>query len=469
MSERILTNLQSGMKMGFDYSVDKHVEKRTATVTWSLTPYKYYDPHGDPRDATYHLLQTNSDFLEIRYKHNGESRTITRNPDRSYTSGGRTIYNGYADHNSYLDEHYDNEVFHDYNGNWTGIERYVKVLGTKWASGEFTVDYDGSGDASFHLEGKFDCYSPTNQSPMRFNETVKLPSIPRIYTITYNANGGTNSGDKTQKKYENKSIELFHGTNFSRTYFRLTSWDTKVNGNGTTYKLGGTYSKDASDTLYAQWQRKTCTITYRPNGGKITSKSGDNTQTKQAGIDISLWQGTYFDKTGYALYGWNTKAKPGGNTAGRAYKLGATYSGNDDVTLYAQWKPKQYTVTLIDYFTGKEYNSFKATYDSKLTADQLKIMNGYKQAGYELLGWSKTKVDRYATTPTQAELSKHRFNQEGVFKETSNIRLYPILKFMSTVYVRVGEEWKLAIPYVRVGEEWKQAIAYVRVGDEWKL
>ena len=464
MSERELTNLQSGMKMGFDYSVDKNINSRTATVTWSITPYAYSDHSGDPRNATYHLLTGYSDFLKITYKHNGETRTISRTPERSFSWNGHTVYCGYADHNSYLDDKYNDKIFHDYNGNWTGIERYVKVLGTKWASGEFTVDYGSDGEASFHLEGKFDCYSPTNQSPMRFDRKITLPSIPRVYTITYNANGGTNSGDKTQTKLENKSIELFHGTNFSRQYFKLASWDTAASGSGTTYKLGGTYAKNASDTLYAQWDRITYTVTYKPNGGK---NSGDGDQTKKAGIDLTLFAGGNFSKKGYHLkdYAWDTKA----DGSGDSYRKSGTYKGNHDLTLYAQWAPNTYTVTLLDYFTGKKYKSFTATYDSKLTAAQLEIMNGYEQAGYELLGWSKTKLDRYTTTPSKTELNKYRFNQEGVFKETSDIKLYPILKFRSTVYVRVGDQWKLAVPYVRVGEEWKQAIAYVRVGDEWKL
>lgn len=37
------------------------------------------------------------------------------------------------------------------------------------------------------------------------------------------------------------------------------------------------------------------------------------------------------------------------------------------------------------------------------------------------------------------------------------------------VRIRVGTEWKMAIPYVRVGSSWKQAIPYVRVGDKWKI
>lgn len=465
-SDRVLSNLRAGKKMGFDYTVIEHVNERYATVKWSLTPYKYHDPSGDPNDATYHLLQ-GTNVLRITYIKNGKRHEVERELSPSYSHDGRTVHRGYTDHNSWLDTNKHNAEWFDTNGNWTGIRRWLKVLGSDFMSGEFHVDYDETGHASFYLYGRFNCYSASSsQDVMKFDTRVHLKAVLKAYKITYNANGGTNSGDNTQTKYEDKPAELFYGTNFSKNHFRISGWNTSANGNGTAYKLGGTYTRNASDTLYAQWKRKTYTITYNANGGKC---SGDNKQTKQDGIDATLFKGVNFSRTGYTLYGWNTKAKPGGNTAGRAFKLGATYSGNNDITLYAQWKPRKYNVTLKDRFTNKKISSFKATYDSKLTSAQLKILNSYTQAGYEVLGWSKVKVPIFSSKPTEAELSKYKFRQNAVFKETSDIVLYPILKYMSTIYVRVKGEWKLAVPYVRVKGQWKPAIAYVRVKGQWRL
>ncbi len=35
-------------------------------------------------------------------------------------------------------------------------------------------------------------------------------------------------------------------------------------------------------------------------------------------------------------------------------------------------------------------------------------------------------------------------------------------------HIRVGGEWKLAVPHVRVGGEWKLATPHVRTGGVWK-
>ena len=462
-SDRVLSNLRAGKKMGFDYTVIEHVNERYATVKWSLSPYRHYDPAGDPNDATYHLLH-GTNVLRITYTRNGKKHEIERELSPTYSHNGNTIHRGYTDRGSWLDVNKGGDEWFDTNGNWTGIRRWLKVLGSDFMSGEFHVDYDETGNASFYLYGRFNCYSASSsQDVMKFDERIHLRTVIKTYTITYNANGGTNSGDKNQSKPENTNIQLFYGTNFSRKLFDLKSWNTTSNGNGTSYKLGGTYSKNASDTLYAQWSRKKYTVTYKPNGGKNT---GDNDQTKYAGIDLSLFKGTNFSKKGYKLKNWNKQSNGGGTPV---FNLGGTYTGNHDITLYAQWEPCTYKVTLKDYSTNKNYATFNATYDSKLTSAQLKTMNNYKCAGYELLGWSKTKLNPFAKTPTDAELSKYRFQQNAVFKETSNIILYPILKYISTVYVRVNGEWKLAVPYVRVNGEWKSAIAYVRVDGKWKL
>lgn len=77
-------------------------------------------------------------------------------------------------------------------------------------------------------------------------------------------------------------------------------------------------------------------ITYNVNGGSGSVASQD----KRTGINLTL-ASSGFTRTGYTLDGWATSA--GGD---KAYDLGATYTGNAALSLYAHWT--QNTATLTD-------------------------------------------------------------------------------------------------------------------------
>ena len=78
--------------------------------------------------------------------------------------------------------------------------------------------------------------------------------------------------------------------------------------------------EDATDAVY--------TISYNTNGGS----GAPSAQTKDGGIDLTL-SGVAPSRTGYVFKGWNTEA----NGSGTSYESGATFTGNADTTLYAQW------------------------------------------------------------------------------------------------------------------------------------
>lgn len=76
------------------------------------------------------------------------------------------------------------------------------------------------------------------------------------FTITYNRNGG-NGTIASQTKYHGTGnpITLSAGTGFSRTGWYVSSWNTAVDGKGTSYPISSTYTANASQTLYAVWTR----------------------------------------------------------------------------------------------------------------------------------------------------------------------------------------------------------------------
>lgn len=71
------------------------------------------------------------------------------------------------------------------------------------------------------------------------------------------------------------------------------------------------------------------TVTYNNNGGTGTIAS----QQKIHGTALTLSDGTGFTKSGSTLSKWNTQA----DGQGTDYALGASYTAEADVTLYAVW------------------------------------------------------------------------------------------------------------------------------------
>lgn len=98
-----------------------------------------------------------------------------------------------------------------------------------------------------------------------------------------------------------------------------------VTANGNTVK--GTSSGSIVVTLSSLTSYN---ITYNVNGGSGTAPES---QKKYYGRDLILSNGSGLSKTNYSLTGWNTNT---GGT-GTHYNLGATYSSNSTLSLYAEW------------------------------------------------------------------------------------------------------------------------------------
>jgi len=88
---------------------------------------------------------------------------------------------------------------------------------------------------------------------------------------------------------------------------------------------GGTLSNSCP---YGSSSLVTYTVTYSANSG--SGAPAAQTKTHDVSLTLSSVQPT---RTGYTFAGWNTAAGGGGT----AYAVGASYTANASVTLYAQW------------------------------------------------------------------------------------------------------------------------------------
>ena len=100
------------------------------------------------------------------------------------------------------------------------------------------------------------------------------------YTINYNANGGSGA-PSAQTKYYAVDLTL-SSTKPTRSGFKFLGWSTSSSATSASYQSGGTYTTNASATLYAVWQAETTLATYVTNLYNNGSKTAVTTAGGEA-------------------------------------------------------------------------------------------------------------------------------------------------------------------------------------------
>ena len=158
--------------------------------------------------------------------------------------------------------------------------------------------------------------------------TVSVPAKPS-YAVSYNANGGSGA-PSGQTKWYGETLTLQSGTP-TRTNYVFKNWTTNQDGSGTSYNPSGSYTANSGATLYAQWYPP-YTVTYKSN---LMAGGADVSQVKVYNASVSLKGQEAFPREGFRIKEWNTSA----NGTGTTYAIGATYTTNADLVLYAIWVP----------------------------------------------------------------------------------------------------------------------------------
>lgn len=111
-------------------------------------------------------------------------------------------------------------------------------------------------------------YTPTASTTLHAHWSII------VYTVSYNANGGSGA-PASQSKNHGTSITL-SSTQPTRSGYTFLGWSTNSTGTGTAYAPGGTYSTNASVTLYAVWAgvQVTSLTAYRSNSSGTRSDAG---------------------------------------------------------------------------------------------------------------------------------------------------------------------------------------------------
>ncbi|MBO5846726.1 MAG: InlB B-repeat-containing protein, partial [Bacteroidales bacterium] len=158
------------------------------------------------------------------------------------------------------------------------------------------------------------------------------PVLPQYCLVNFDANGG--EGIMHPQQFSKGALIPLTEVRFTKQASVFSSWNTKADGSGTSYKDKASIITDKSFTIYAQWM-PCYTITFDANGGEGTMDS----LTIVSGTKKPLPANT-FTRSGYVFAGWNTA--PDGS--GTAYKEFSEIAPTANITLYAQWTPC-YTIT----------------------------------------------------------------------------------------------------------------------------
>ena len=240
------------------------------------------------------------------------------------------------------------------------------------------------------------------------NASVTLYAVwrykPATYTVTFDANGGTNAPSSQTKTY---GVALTLTTAIpTRANYRFAGWSKDRNATSASYTAGGSYTDNAGVTLYAVWvySPESYTVRYDANGGSGAPAS----QSKTYGVPLTL-STVKPTRVGYEFLGWATSK----SATASEYAPGERYTDEASVTFYAVWRyvPKTYTV------------SYDANGGSNAPGTQTKTENVAltlastipAREGYTFRGW--------ATSPTATTAD---YQPGGNYTANAAVTLYAV-------------------------------------------
>ena len=222
------------------------------------------------------------------------------------------------------------------------------------------------------------------------------------YSVTYNANGGTNA----PMAVENISGEYTITTEKpQRADFEFTGWSKDSKATTAEYSGGETITLTENVTLYAVWSKGTYTVTVKTSiegAGTVTGNA-----SKPDGVEVFV---TTNPNPGYAFKNWTVMS--GGVNLKNATALSTSFTmPKNSVEIVANYEVQDYTVK-FNANRGTGAPSAKVVkYGEKIEIPTTKPT----RAGYDFKGWA-LKQDANSAT--------HQENQEYIV--TQSVTFYAV-------------------------------------------
>ena len=314
------------------------------------------------------------------------------------------------------------------------------TITAQWTVNQYTITYDLDGGTA---EGNPDTYTVetdafTLKNPTRpgytftgwsgtgltgeDNLTVTIPKGStgnrsytahwslNTYSITYDLNGGTASGNPTSYTVESATITLNQPT---KTGYTFTGWSGTdlVGEDNLTVTIPAGSTGDRSYT--AHWSLNTYSITYDLNGGTVSGNPDFYTVESAA---ITLNQPT---RIGYTFTGWSGTNLTGEDNLTVTIPTGSI--GNRSYT--AHWSLNTYSIT-YDLDGGTAFGNP----DSYTVESAAITLNEPTKAGYVFTGWSGTDLvgeDNLTVTIPAGSIGDRRYTAHWEFDPTIIAALNP--------------------------------------------
>ena len=357
-----------------------------------------------------------------------------------------------------------NIISYNANGGTNAPEAQVKTHGETLKLSDNIPERQGYAFMGWATSDNTNIVAYSSGADYLTDEDVVLYAVwKEEYTISYNANGGSNAPD-SQIKLNGNDLTISDIIP-TRNGYDFLGWSETQNATTADYQAGGTYTKEGNTVLYAVWQPHTYTITYNANGGS----GAPNSQIKTHDISLTL-SNTQPTRNGYSFVGWAESS----TATNIDYTAGAEYTKEGNAILYAVWR-EIYTVNY-------DANGGSGAPESQIKTKNVTLILSSTEPtreGYKFEGWATEKnvkrvdylpgatyTEEYGTTLYAvwiAETYKVTYNANGgTGAPSEQTKTYDIpLTLSTTVPTRSG--------YVFMG--WAEIpepdLAVYNAGDEY--
>lgn len=236
--------------------------------------------HGESITLS-NTVPTRSGYKFLGWSTSSSATTATYNPGDTFITNANTmlyavwtsVHQLYENSSSSIDmKSTDNIRYFSFTPSTSG--KYViystgsddtKVILYNSNYTELTSDDDGGSGRNFRLEYNLSAGTKYIYG-IKFYSSSKEGTINyrfgRVYTISYNANGGSNAPSSQNKDY---GIEIKLSSSVpTRSGYKFLGWSTSSSATSATYNSGSFISSNANTTLYAVWssiEPPTCSFT----------------------------------------------------------------------------------------------------------------------------------------------------------------------------------------------------------------
>ncbi len=242
-----------------------------------------------------------------------------------------------------------------------------------YVSGDIVYLYSGNPDRTLYAVWK---YTP------KYN-----------YYLRYDANGGT-GGPDTQSTLKTTATSVTFrvpSTEPTRTNYTFLGWSFDYTATAADYVSGDIvylYSGNPDRTLYAVWKKfYTYSYLYNANTTDTVTNMPENQSASSSETTYSFdIRGNVPTRTGYIFNGWALVSSGGGSI----------YSPNDpgpqlntnktSITLYAQWSPRTYTIT-VNYYDDTSETGLSISGGGSYKHGSVATLTATPRTGYIFDGW----------------------------------------------------------------------------------